>query len=105
MLAGIIEHAEFQESTIELRQGDVLVLFTDGLVEAMDFHGRRFGSERLIHAVRSAMQEPDADAETIEHRIFWELRQFAGLRERSDDLTVLIAQVRDATRLSDRRPR
>ncbi len=105
MLAGIIEDAEFRESAIDLREGDVLVLFTDGLVEAMDFQGRQFGSERLTQAVRSAMQEPDASAETIEQRIFWELRQFAGLRERSDDLTVLVAQVRDATRLSDRRPR
>ncbi len=105
MLAGIVEDTEFRESAIDLREGDVLVLFTDGLVEAMDFHGRQFGSERLIHAVRSAMQESDASADTIEQRIFWELRQFAGLRERSDDLTVLIAQVRDATRLSDRRPR
>lgn len=105
MLAGIVEDARFRESAIDLREGNVLVLFTDGLVEAMDFQGRQFGSERLMKAVRSAMQESDASAETIEQRIFWELRQFAGLRERSDDLTVLVAQVRDATRLSDRRPR
>ncbi len=105
MLAGIIDDAEFHESTIELREGDALVLFTDGLVEAMDFQGRQFGTDRLEHAVRRAMQEPGVDAETIEQSIFWELRQFAGLRERSDDLTVLIALVRDPTRLSARRPR
>lgn len=45
---GVLPDAAYQEAEIELRPGDRLMLFTDGIVEAEDRYGREFGEERLL---------------------------------------------------------
>lgn len=95
MIAGVLPDAPFVESRVELHPGDALILYTDGLVEAMDFHGARFGVQRLIAGARAAREEFGASSAAVIERILWELRQFAGLRSRSDDLTLLVASVRN----------
>jgi len=95
MLAGVMPDARYEESCLCLETGDVLIAFTDGLADVMNFSGERFGVNRLVDAARWALQQPGASSASIVERVFWELRQFAGLRSRSDDITVVVARVRE----------
>lgn len=69
MLLGIRSNAKFQEREIDVRQGDLIAFFTDGLTEAGT--GRtRFGSERVIETItsnagRSAQEIVDAVSDSV----------------------------------------
>ena len=45
---GLVAEAEFAEKTIELQKDDLLVLYTDGVTEAVNLQNQEFGRERLI---------------------------------------------------------
>lgn len=59
LLVGIVEEAEYDESTLEISPRDTLVLFTDGISEAMSHTEQLFRAEGIISAVR-ASQGPTA---------------------------------------------
>jgi phosphoserine phosphatase RsbU/P len=96
MVAGIDPGQTYAAARHRLSPGDVLVACTDGVSDAMDFSGARFGRERVRRAARSAVAaNPRATAPEVLERIFWEIRQFAGLARRTDDQTVVVMRVRD----------
>ncbi len=98
MLLGIEPEAGYEQSRTRLGVGDVLVAFTDGLVDVMSFSSERFGIDRLIAGVQAGMNNARPTGAGVVERVFWELRQFAGLRDRTDDVTLLVAQVVDPGR-------
>jgi serine phosphatase RsbU (regulator of sigma subunit) len=51
MVIGLFDNAEFERGQAKLQPGDVLVLCTDGITEAMDAEGEEYGTDRLIAAV------------------------------------------------------
>lgn len=96
MAVGIDAGQRYQRATFDLRPRDVLVAYTDGLTDALDFSGRRFGKPRLRQAVLSLLAaEPDATAARVIEHVFWELRQHTGVLERPDDQTIVVLRVRD----------
>jgi serine phosphatase RsbU (regulator of sigma subunit) len=76
------------EAHIELNMGDVVVLYTDGVIEAVDKHGEQFGYERLMDVVRLARQK---NASEIKNDIFNAVNFFTndGGAVR-DDLTIVV---------------
>ena len=48
---GVVEEAEYDEMEIQLEAGDRLFLYSDGIIEEPDIHGKAFGFERLVQAV------------------------------------------------------
>ena len=70
---------------MKLEQGDRLLLYTDGLLEAKDGEGRLFGEELLATALRSTAALAPADA--VE-RIIADVQRWATSQE--DDLTALV---------------
>lgn len=96
MVAGIDPASPYASSRFLLAPGDVVVACTDGVSDAMDFASRRFGRPRIRRAAQHAVAEnPRATAAEIVERIFWEIRQFAGLAKRTDDQTVVVLRVRE----------
>jgi len=94
MVAGVDASQRYEQCQRRLRPGQALVAYTDGLTDAMDFQGHKFGRDRLESAVRHALTEdPAAPTARILERIFWELRQFAGLSDRTDDQTIIVLRV------------
>ncbi len=81
----ITEEAEFPEATIELEAGDVLCLFTDGIIEAMDEESNLFGYEKLTPAMSNGGQSAGDVMMSIQQAI----RDHAGGAPQSDDLTVI----------------
>jgi phosphoserine phosphatase RsbU/P len=97
MAVGIDPLQRYQRGTCELRPGDVLIAYTDGITDTLDFSGKRFGRARLRAAVLQALaEERELSAARLVERIFWELRQFAGLLERPDDQTLVVLRVTPA---------
>jgi sigma-B regulation protein RsbU (phosphoserine phosphatase) len=72
--------------TLALRGGDILVLYTDGLVEARDPSNQQFGAERLMATLESSLGEPPP---FLLSRIAGELDRFAAGAPPDDDVTVL----------------
>lgn len=88
---GIIEHVSYQRAEAELRPGDVLLLYTDGLAEANNKEEDMFGTEGLIRSVASARAAGEGDSpEAIAHRIMSDIEVFAAGEPKSDDQTLLV---------------
>ena len=83
---GIIPGLEYEQNTVTLKHGETLVLYTDGVTEAMNNEGEQFGVERLREVFRdSAPANSDEAAEMI----FDAVNSFAGGAAQSDDITCL----------------
>lgn len=99
MVIGVDPSQRYQSASFDLRPGDVLLLYTDGLSDAMSFDKERFGKKRIRVAMLQALREkPDASADEIADHIVWENRRFVGLNERSDDTTLIVLRVPFASR-------
>lgn len=72
------------------RRQDVLCLFTDGITDATDDTGRRFGEERVLGHVQALRAKP---AQQVLEAIFADLAAFTGGAPSGDDRTLLIARV------------
>jgi serine phosphatase RsbU (regulator of sigma subunit) len=96
MALGIDPTQRYPKGTFQLERGDVLVTFTDGLHDATDFEGRRYGGTRLRRAlVELLAAEPRAGAARIVDHVIAQVRQHTGLSGRSDDITVVVMRVGD----------
>jgi len=89
---GIDRSFKWARQVIDLQSGDVILAHTDGLHEAMNFEDEPFGMERVQAAAIQAVERGD-DAEGIAKFVLWEMRRFAGLQTRLDDLTVVVVKV------------
>jgi phosphoserine phosphatase RsbU/P len=78
-----------QDSTTRLRDGDVLVLYTDGVIEAMNQAGEQFGTPRLVHEIERAGSRPVAE---IRDQICSAVTEF--MDQQRDDIALLVARYR-----------
>jgi sigma-B regulation protein RsbU (phosphoserine phosphatase) len=79
----------------KLNPGDVLVAYTDGLTDAADFEGRRFTRARAIETIAAKLRDdPGISASNLIEHVMWTLRQFAGVRMNTDDITLVVMRVR-----------
>ena len=83
----MLPDSSYEREKITLRQGDVLVLYTDGAVEAENPAGEQCSAGRLLKTV-SLNREQDA-GELIE-TIYTSLIQFRGTTPLADDLTLVL---------------
>jgi len=86
---GIDPEMHFGHDAFVLQGGDVVFAYTDGLSEAMNFEDVAFGRERVEKAALAAI-EMGRNAEGIAKHVLWEMRRFAGLQTRLDDLTIVV---------------
>jgi len=79
-----------EEVTQPLGVGDVVLLFTDGVTEAMNEAGEPFGEERLAALVE---EHGDLPFEELRERILREIHAFVGSASLHDDLTLVLLKV------------
>jgi len=83
---GIETPQEFEEITIPVRRGDLLVLYTDGVTEAFNPADEAYGTERLIDEIRA---HGAGTAAGLLERICHSVTVFAGAAPQSDDITLI----------------
>jgi sigma-B regulation protein RsbU (phosphoserine phosphatase) len=72
---GILEDANYQETRLTMSPGDKIVLYTDGIVEAMNEAEEMFGFERLIEVIQGA---DSLTADSLLKKILYKVNEFAG---------------------------
>jgi len=95
MVLGIDEGQRYQRAVFDVRPGDVILAYTDGVTDATNFDGVRFGKARVRESLlRCLRDKPNASAGDVVDRLLWEVRQYSGLsRIRSDDRTLVCVRI------------
>ena len=90
MVVGIDSGNVFDRLTtdfaVPLERDDCLVLYTDGVTEALNTEGDEFGLDRMIQSVRASATD---GAQTIVKRIIEDVRNFTGSLPQNDDITLI----------------
>lgn len=87
---GMFASVNYERKTLELKPGDKIVLYTDGVVECRDLKGGMLGYDRFVEMVRSY---PDDNSYQLTHNIIEDIGAFAGTAKRSDDLTLFVIEI------------
>ena len=90
-VVGMFPETGYEEATVELCPGDVLLAFTDGVPEAHNPENEEFGDERLQQLLRQTAHLP---ADEISARISAEMKKWIRDAEQYDDLTFIVMKVR-----------
>ena len=80
------------EHSQPIAPGDVIVMYTDGITEAMDGDGELFGDTALAHLLAS---QQHLDAAGIRERVLREVKAFVGDAEPHDDMTMVVIKIGD----------
>ncbi|MFH1080623.1 MAG: SpoIIE family protein phosphatase [Pseudomonadota bacterium] len=91
VMLGPFEDSRYETRSFFLTSGDTLILYTDGVTEAMNSEKEVYSDRRLIETV---MQSGIAAAEGLVREIVQSVRDFAGDEPQSDDITMLVLKYR-----------
>jgi sigma-B regulation protein RsbU (phosphoserine phosphatase) len=86
---GILEEEEWGQDSVRLDEGDVLVLYTDGVTESQNPAGEFYGVDRLVKTIQAHRAR---SAESIRDAVFEGVEQFRGAAPRVDDMAVVIVK-------------
>jgi len=87
MVLGVFEDAAFGQHTLHLNPGDLVLLYTDGVTDALDAQGQDFGMERLQRVLLEHQDTPASDMVTaLEEAI----TDFAGSAAPFDDMAIMV---------------
>ena len=88
MVIGIDPDRQYPWESFILNPGDMVLLYTDGLSDALDFNDEAFGRDRIEKAALEAINM-DYSAEAIVRHVLWTMQRFAGLQRRFDDTSLV----------------
>jgi sigma-B regulation protein RsbU (phosphoserine phosphatase) len=88
---GILSGKRYQQAVRELVAGDLAVLYTDGITEAFNGAGEQFGTDRLDRS----LEDCGGVAADLIASVLASLEEFTRGRERTDDVTLVVARVTD----------
>ena len=93
MVLGLFSEAQYETATIRLNPDDHLILFTDGVVEALNIKEEEFGMDRLAAVLRATAQAP---APEILARLQEAVLSFSAQAPQHDDITIMILGYRES---------
>ena len=89
---GLVEEFQFGTETVTLRPGDILLLYTDGLTEAINPHEEEFGQERLVELVRDGSHW---SAQELVREVRHRLQEFTHGQPLADDTTIVVCKTKE----------
>jgi hypothetical protein len=90
---GVLSGASYRQGVASVSSGDLLVLYSDGVVEATNSSDEQFGEERLQAVVRENAERPSGE---IRDAILRQVEIFLGKERAQDDLTLVVARLQNA---------
>lgn len=95
LVLGLDPAARYEWGELSLDPDDLLVLVTDGVVEALNYDDEAYGRDRLTASIKLHGSMPgDMPVGLAVKQLLWDVRRFAGLSRMSDDITIVAARVR-----------
>ncbi|MEI7766837.1 MAG: GAF domain-containing SpoIIE family protein phosphatase [Phycisphaerae bacterium] len=92
MLLSVDPEATYEKGIWDFQHGDLMLVYTDGLTDAMNFSDEKYGKPRLREALLN-LARSNMPAEMICRQLLWETRRFVGLNRRNDDTTLVALRV------------
>jgi sigma-B regulation protein RsbU (phosphoserine phosphatase) len=89
VVLGLFDSAQFEEETLKLEPGDLIVLFSDGVTEAMNPAGDEFTDDRLIACANAHRDETPQE---VLDAIFKDVHTFCAGESQSDDVTAVLVR-------------
>jgi len=86
-MLGMFEEFAFEDDKVPLEPGDLLVIHSDGVTEAMDAMQEHFGEPRLQELI---LANRSLSAAEIIDTIISDVRKHAGTNPQSDDITIMV---------------
>lgn len=87
---GVKGQAEYEIETVSLKDGDCLLFYTDGLIDAADFDGKFWGRERMLRAAKKFSAD---SAEQMVKNILMYRRRFVGIARQIDDTSIIVVKL------------
>jgi serine phosphatase RsbU (regulator of sigma subunit)/pSer/pThr/pTyr-binding forkhead associated (FHA) protein len=87
LILGLFPQAAYEEATLALEDGDVLVVFSDGVTEAFNVEGEEFGEERMLACLHA---NRDREPAVLLQKLLASVQEFAASAAQSDDVTALV---------------
>ncbi len=88
-VVGAFPFAKYEQKTIQLEEGDIVVAYTDGIVEPENPYGEMFGENRLKELI---LRHARAGSSEIIAKTMEAVNQWTGSTELSDDMTMIVAR-------------
>jgi len=90
-IVGLFEGATYEEETVTLTVGDWLIVYSDGVSEALSAEGEEYGESRILTCVRKNL---DMEPQALLESLFADVRDFARGAAQSDDITAMVLRFR-----------
>ncbi|HZS09471.1 MAG TPA: SpoIIE family protein phosphatase [Blastocatellia bacterium] len=91
MAIGMFEFGHYQQETVQMRSGDLLAAFTDGVTEALNTAGEEFGEARLQDLLASVAH---LSANEVRDQVMQRLQAWCAGAPQHDDMTLIVVKVR-----------
>ena len=89
---GLLPFAKYEEQRCVLQPGDLLLVYTDGISEAMTQREEEWGEDRMLAAAETF---PDGCAQQVLEHLFAEADRFTGNAPQFDDMTLLVLKLQE----------
>jgi sigma-B regulation protein RsbU (phosphoserine phosphatase) len=90
-IIGTFLNGPYEQETIQLQSGDILVVYTDGVTEALNPAGQEFGEERLRSIVVESLRLPARESAA---RVIAKVLEWQGQASQHDDITLIVVKVK-----------
>ena len=94
MVVGLFDGVPFEQGTLDIRPGAILIAYSDGLTESENVYGEEFGTERLVEVAR---RNKDCSPKVIGEAMMHAAEEWSGSAEQADDMTVVVAHFTTAS--------
>ena len=93
LLLGVLGDAEYSRGVVQLNYGDMLVVYSDGIIESLNHAGQEFGYERLEAQLRKSRAD---SADSVLFSVLGAVQDFAGTRPLVDDMSLAVVRRADS---------
>ncbi len=93
IVIGFLQNFEYRQEELNFTPGDILLLYTDGITEAMNAKNEEFGEERLIATLKA---NKDKNVYDIRKAIIQEVQKFSARKAQDDDMTLLVCKFEES---------